>query len=66
MNPQDRRVAYAGARVPKVANPRFWITTSPQPATSLHGQDTSDEEIGYLAGPSYCCREVWSPNVKYG
>jgi hypothetical protein len=49
------RVAYAGARLPKVASPRFRITTSPQPATFLLDQDTSVEEAGYLAIPSYCC-----------
>jgi hypothetical protein len=45
--------------------PRFWITTSAQPTTSLHGHETSDKETGYLASPSYCCRELWSTEVKY-
>jgi hypothetical protein len=52
---QEGGVAYAGARLPKMANPRFRITTSPQRATFLLDRDTSAGEAGYLASPSYCC-----------
>lgn len=62
--PQDGGVVYACTRVPEMANPHFWITTLSQPATSLHVNDTSKEETGYLASPSYCCRGVWPPTVK--
>ena len=39
----------ARTRVPQVAMYRVWVTTSPLPATYLHGGKTCEEDVGYLA-----------------
>jgi hypothetical protein len=38
----DRGVAHAGARVPKMGRRCFWISMSPEFATSLHSQNSSE------------------------
>jgi len=46
MNPGGRGMENAGARVSKMAEPRFWVTTSPQSSTCLHGQATREGDAG--------------------
>ena len=50
----DRRMAHAGPRVSKMAKRCFWVTTSPEPATSLQSQNTSEGDAGRLATVAYC------------
>ena len=40
---------YAGARVPKLANRCFWVTTSPGSANLLRLHDTREGEAAHLA-----------------
>ena len=48
-NGQGQDVAVTGARVSPMANLSFWIITSPQSAALLHGQNTCEGHVGYLA-----------------
>jgi hypothetical protein len=48
-NGQGQDVAVTGARLSPMANLSFWITTSPQSAARLHGQNTCEGHVGYLA-----------------
>ena len=48
-NKDNRGVAHAGARVSKMAKRCFWVTTSPEFATLLHSQNTSEGDAGHLA-----------------
>jgi hypothetical protein len=43
----------AGARVPKMATPRFSITTSPEPANFVHTQNACEGDAGYLASLAF-------------
>src|ERR1700733_4003444 len=47
--PDERCVAYAGARLSKMAMHRTWVTTPLEPADFLFGENTSEEEFGVLA-----------------
>jgi hypothetical protein len=51
---QARRYPFEGidtrTRASTLAKRRFWITTPPQFATSLHGQNTREGGTGCLAG----------------
>ena len=55
----DRAVAYAGARVPKLAKHRFWVTTSPEFATLLHSPYTCEGDAGHLASLSHRRKGLW-------
>ena len=46
-------MAHAGARVQKMANRCFWVTTSPGCATPLHRLHTSEGDVRYLATVAY-------------
>src|SRR5260221_6274204 len=52
---KTRSMAYTCTCVPKMAIYRIWITALPKYTTSLHKQNTSEENAGYLAGVSNCC-----------
>ena len=57
----DRSVVHAGARVSKMARRCFWVTTSPEFATSLHRQNTSEGDAVRLASLAHhhiCQRNV--------
>ncbi len=46
-------MAHARARVPKVAIRGIWIARLAESTTSLHKQNASKEDAGYLATTSY-------------
>jgi hypothetical protein len=53
-------MAYAGARVSKMAEPRFWVTTSLQTSTCLLSQATGEGDAGNLATLAYGHSPLWS------
>ena len=55
----DRGVAHVGARLPKLAKHRFWVTTSLEFATLLHGHDTSEGDTEHLAPLSHRHKGLW-------
>jgi hypothetical protein len=63
---QDRGVAHAGARVPKMAKRCFWVTTSPESATLLQSQNTSEGDAGCLATLAHRHMGLWLRNVGRG
>jgi len=46
-------MAYISTCLPKVAEHRVFLTTSPGPAASLYFEKTCEEDVGYLATLTY-------------
>ena len=59
-------MAYAGARMPKMAKRCFWVTPSSVSATSLQGQHTCERDAGRLATVAYCHMEQYPREVGRG
>ena len=47
-------MAYAGVRLSEMAKHRTWVTTSLESANILLGENTSEQEIEFLAPLPYC------------
>ena len=59
-------MVYACARISKMAMRCFWVTTSPEFATSLHSQNTGEEDTGRLATATHRHTGLWLRNLGPG
>jgi hypothetical protein len=61
-------VAYAGMRLSKVAKHmhRIWVTTLLESANFLLGENTNEEESGFLATLPYCLNGQGSWKIAGG
>ncbi len=50
----DKRVAYTGTRLSKMAKRGVWVTTPPESSDCLHKQNPSEGDDGCLATLTYC------------